>query len=209
MKPLAIAISLLLSIAVSQGQHLDNPAVDGLLIYKERRYYGDDLAVAVEYTNVTNTPRVTHVFLYHGGYVQLPPDADTLFISYPGRTGETKDEVLPLLDIADTRFPQYHALITRIRNEWKLTIPKKVESASIASESRKSWAQNIIASMSRSVQTLLHPFPATSLDRQSPTPSANTKKDTDTLTTSKPQPENLQENLKKIREYYKQAEEAP
>lgn len=197
----ALIACLLLCPFFLDAQQVDDPTLDGLVIYKRHPFQQDRLAQAFEYRTATFYRNVSYVLLASGQRLTLPADADTLWIPYPGRAGYDRETALVAINEAQARYPQYRALLENVRRAWLRT-----PSVELARQQEKSERRSLATSFTKTISSglsRLKAVPSMLLSPSlNPTPTPTPEPESVSTADSSSASTNLQKNLEVIRKYY-------
>lgn len=195
---LAVGILMIPGVLSASDAYAKNPA-RGLAVYKPNLLQSDSTALITEYLSYASHETVTYLLPSNGSRLTIPTrTADLLILPYPGRGELQPEAALVRLSVAEGRFPQYRQLLVPLKNAWLVEAKRSREA--IEEEIRqREHTQTIAQRISNLWGSLTKPSPkpAPAVQATPPAESAATE--------LKPNPADLQKNLKRIQDYYETA----
>lgn len=189
----------------------------GLAIYKPSAFRPDSTAVLIEYRSQKNHEAVTYFVTLKGRRLTVPAGkSEVLFLPYPGKGEATPEQAFALLQIARQRFPQFQAHYFLYNRAWRQEAkrPAAVIAAEVARRQANESAATDFASWVKSLlpkrnppELPRNPLGPTALN-PAPTPVPVPDESTDGgETESTEETPDLEDSLKKIREFYRLSEQ--
>lgn len=206
MKPLSIGllsaaggIFLLLSshsLYSSETPYAKNPA-RGLVIYKPHAFQSDASANIAEYLGYQIHDTVTYVATVDHRRITLPATrSDVLLLPYPGRGEALPEDALPVISVAEHRFPQFHPLLIPLKSAW-LQEARRPREELVEEVHSRQQNRSLVEKFSDLWRIVTNP--PRNKPQPSPTPAASAS--------PSQRPTDLDKNLKIISDYYHSLDE--
>jgi hypothetical protein len=197
-----VALALVVGTGVlsAKNPYAEYPA-RGLAIYKPSLIAADTSARITEYLGYQSYETVTYLITPDGSRLTVPTrTADLLILPYPGRGELQPEAALLIISVAESRFPQYRQLIAPLRAAW--VQESKRPRAKIAEEIQQHQENQSIAQK----MTALWNSVTKPAHKPVPEPAAAATPVQIGDQTLKPNPAELEKNLKIIKDYYQTLE---
>ncbi len=196
----AIALAIGTGLLSAKNPYAEYPA-RGLAIYKPSLIASDTSAKITEYLGYQSHETVTYLITPDGSRLTVPTrTADLVILPYPGRGELQPEAALLIISVAESRFPQYRPVISPLRAAWiqESKRPRdKIAEEIQQHQENQSIAQKMTALWNSVTKPAHKPVPE-------PAAAATPVQIGDQ--SLKPNPAELEKNLKIIKDYYQTLE---